>query len=123
MTIEKKHAEEITQNDVADKLLFPLFRCIEEDYKSKYFRELWEQYENALRSASFCSSLPQFYQNILKKLPIHPEVQYMKEIRSVLQCGKDTVVLNWLRDETSYLVLLARLINEERKESFKSSEQ
>lgn len=122
MNIQEEKQNEITQQQVAENLIYPLFRCIDEEYKSKYYRELWDQIENSIRSASYCSRLPQFYQNFLKKIPTYPQQKYMAQIRSVVDCGLDKTVLTWLREETSYIMLLARMLNEDRKQQFKKEE-
>jgi hypothetical protein len=36
-----------------------------------------------------------------------------------VEAGEDDKVLNWLRTETTYLTMLVRLRNQERKESLK----
>jgi hypothetical protein len=114
----------MTQQEVAEKLLFPLFRSIENGYKEKYKRDVWDQFENALRAASYTAKLSAFFENISKRLPFIPlEVQYLASINEVLSSGIDKQVLNWLRDETSYLTLLTRMINEERKKLYKEEQE
>lgn len=110
---------EIKQETVADYLLWGLWRCVTEDYKMKYPREIWEHFENAIRSASYTDSLKVFLTNFQKRIPASLEVQYMQPMLSVIESGNDEIVLNWLRTETTYLTILVRLKNQERKESLK----
>lgn len=105
----------ITQERIAEDLIFPLFRCIDESYKSKYNREIWEHFENAIRSASYTGSSKEFLSNIQKRIPITIQAQYSKDIISVIQHEQEEEILEWLRSETTYIVLLARIQNQKRK--------
>ena len=108
----------LTQQDIADKLLWPLWRCIDETYKDRYKREIWEHFENAIRSAAYTSRLSKFLSTFKKRMPIDLQAQYAADVAQVIECSHDADVLRWLRDETSYMALLVRLRNKERKESF-----
>lgn len=110
---------EVTQQLVGEELLFPLFRCLDEGYKKKYVKDVWEQFENNIRAAAYTSRLTKFFENITRSMPITLERQYAEEVLKIVQSGFDEDVLTWLRNETTYLVLLARMKNEERKEEFK----
>ena len=109
----------LTQEIVAENLLWGLWRSITEDYKTRYPREIWEHFENALRSASYTDSLKVFLTNFQRRIPIDIQAQYNKDILSVVEAGEDDKVLNWLRTETTYLTMLVRLRNQDRKESIK----
>lgn len=109
----------VTQEIIAENLLWGLWRSITEDYKCQYPREIWEHFENALRSASYTDSLKVFLTNFQRRIPIDIQAKYNKEILSVVEAGEDDMVLNWLRTETTYLTMLVRLRNQERKESLK----
>lgn len=110
---------ELTEEVVAENLLWGLWRSITEDYKCQYPREIWEHFENALRSASYTDNLKVFLTNFQRRIPIDIQAQYNKNILSIVEAGKDDTVLNWLRSETTYLTMLVRLRNQERKESIK----
>lgn len=114
---------EITQQQVGEQLLFPLFRCLDEGYKKKYVKDVWEQFENNIRAAAYTSRLTKFFENITRSMPITLERQYADGVLQIIQSGFDEDVLTWLRNETTYLVLLARMKNEERKEAFKNKQQ
>lgn len=111
--------EQITQEKVAEALLWGLWRSITEDYKCQYPREIWNHFENALRSASYTDSLKVFLTNFQRRIPTDIQAQYNKDILSILEAGEDEKVLNWLRSETTYLTILVRLRNQDRKESIK----
>jgi len=111
----------ITHELVAEKLLWPLWRCVDDSYKDRYKREIWEQFENAIRSAAYTAKLTTFLTNFKNRIPVTLEAQYMPLIRTVIECGLDRDVLNWLRDETTYLVMITRLMNQDRKDNFKTN--
>jgi hypothetical protein len=110
---------EITQESVAEYLLWGLWRSIKEDYKTQYPREIWDHYENAIRSASYTDSMKVFLTNFQRRIPIDIQAQYNKDILSIVGAGEDDTILNWLRTEATYLTMLVRLRNQERKESLK----
>jgi len=110
----------ITQQQVAERLLWPLWRCVSDDYKKRYAREVWDHFENAVRSAAYTGKLRTYLSNFQARIPVELQAQYSNEIVSVIDCGCDDEVLNWLRDETTYLCLMVRLMNQVRKEAFES---
>lgn len=97
-------------------MIYPLFRCLSEDYKRRYVRNIWEQFENGIRAAAYTGRLTVFLENITGTLPIEIQAQYLKGITGVIQSGQDEAILEWLREETTYLTMLARLMNQDRKE-------
>ena len=107
----------ITQEQVAERLLWPLWRSVSDDYKSRYKREVWEHFENAVRSAAYTGKLRTYLSNFQGRIPCEIQAQYMRDILSVVETGADDEILDWLRDETTYLVMLVRLMNQERKEA------
>lgn len=113
---------EVTQQEVCEKLIFPLFRCLDEGYKKKYIKDIWEQFENNMRAAAYTSSLKIFLEKITRALPIDIERQYMDGVIQVVGGGFDEEVLNWLRNETTFMTLITRSLNEERKEAKKKAQ-
>jgi hypothetical protein len=106
----------ITQQQVAEQLLWPLWRCVSDDYKKRYAREVWEHFENAVRSAAYTGKLRTYLSNFQARIPTELQAQYTPAIVAVVDSGCDDDILNWLRDDTTYLCLLVRLMNQERKE-------
>jgi hypothetical protein len=111
--------QEITQESVAENLLWGLWRSISEDYKMKYPRDIWDHFENAMKSASYTSSLKSFLTLFQRRFPLDLQEQYTKGIKSILESGRDEEILGWLRDESTYMVMIVRIRNQERKEAFK----
>lgn len=110
---------EVTQQQIGEDLLFPLFRCLNDGYKKKYLKDVWQQFENNIRASAYTSKLTMFFENITRCMPIEIERQYAEGLIPILNSGKDKQILTWLRDETTYLVLLARMKNEDRKAAMK----
>ena len=111
--INTKNIMGLTQELVAENLLWGLWRSITEDYKCQYPREIWEHFENALRSASYTDSLKVFLTNFQRRIPIDIQAQFNKDILSVVEAGEDDKVLNWLRSSVrmiAIVLLMAYLI-------------
>jgi hypothetical protein len=104
----------MTQELVAEKLLWPLWRAIDPDFKQKYARDVWGQFENAIRSSAYTSNMKVFLANMQQRLPIVIGRDYIQDVLSVVGSGCDDQILDDLRDETTYMVLLVRLRNEEQ---------
>lgn len=109
-------SEPLTSERIASDLLAPLWRGISPDYKARYARNVWEQFENNVRSAAYTARLPKFVQRITQRLGINPRADDVARVAAVLNAGQDRHVLRALRDEAAYLVLLVRVENDERKE-------
>lgn len=113
--------KQFTQEEVADLLLWGLWRSISEDYKMKYPRDIWEHFENAIKSASYTGSLKGFLSLFQRRLPLDLQAQYIKDIKKVVDSAQDEEILNWLRTESTYMMMLVRLRNQQRKEELKDS--
>lgn len=111
----------ITQEEVAHKLVWGLWRSVSTEYKKMYARDVWEHFENALRSASYTDSLKVFLSNFRAKIPCSIDGYHAHDVLAVVDCGSDYEVLDWLRSETVYLVLLVRVRNQEAKEQSKTT--
>lgn len=107
----------MTQDQVAEQLLWPLWRSVTDDYKSRYKRDVWDHFENAVRSAAYTGSLRTYLSNFQGRIPCEIQAQYMRDIIMIVESGCDDDILNWLRDETTYIVMLVRIRNQERKEA------
>ena len=118
---ENKTEVVMTHEQVAEKLLWSLWRCVEDGYKERYKREIWDHFENAIRSAAYTAKLSTFLSNFKNRIPVIFEAQFMKNIQLIVESGFDSEILNWLRDETTYMVMLCRLKNQERSEAYKES--
>lgn len=109
---------EMTREYVANNLVWGLWRSIDEDYKNKYFQDVWQHFENAIKSASYTDSIKKFLDNIKTRIPVTIQAKFQKDIMSVVDSGKDDDIMDWLRTETTYLIMLCRIANQERKELY-----
>ena len=100
---------------IADSLLWPLWRGIPDGYKMKYAMSIWNQFEDNLRSAAYTSSLSKFLGTVCQRLGIDITSKELAGVQAVIGSDEDREVLRKLRNETTHLVLLVRLRNEERK--------
>ncbi|RMF24064.1 MAG: hypothetical protein D6765_12225 [Bacteroidetes bacterium] len=107
-----------TKEQIAEKLLLPLWRGLDEQYKSRYVRNIWEQFENNLLAASYTSTLSEFVQNLTGMMPIQVQAKDMKDLLAVTESGQDYDVLELLREHTTTLVMITRLMNQDRKLSY-----
>lgn len=109
------------EHEMAADLLDAIWRGIPADYKSKYRRTIWQQFEDQVRSAAYTSRLPRFVNSLCQKLEALPGKGADERVRidAVLNAGSDRELLKLLRDETTVLVLMVRLRNQERQEAYR----
>lgn len=120
---QKKKEDRVDYSDpeiLANKLLWPLWRGLSPDFKEKYHRDIWEQFENNIRSSCYTSDLSRFLNKMRGKLDIKLQSQFVEDLNDVLNANQDRAILKRLREDTTLCVLFTRQINEERKKSFKS---
>lgn len=108
--------DNITDDQIVDQLLFPLWRSIDRNYKEQYVKTIWEQFQNRINSALKCNTLNEFYTKLQRHLPINLQSSEIKKVVTFLKCSKDRFILNKLRRELPTLVLFTRLKNEQSKE-------
>jgi hypothetical protein len=101
---------------IAHDLLKPLWQGIPAEYKSRYSYSIWRQFEDNIRSAAYTSRLSLFLSRITERLGIQIADRYADAVRSVIESGEDRDVLRALREDTTLLVLMVRVENEERLE-------
>jgi hypothetical protein len=109
--------------EVARDLLTPLWRGISADYKGKYARNIWEQFENAVKSAAYTARAAEFLSRITARLGIKIQTEHVEQVRGVVSSGQDRALLKMLRDDTTLLVLLVRADNEERKAEWQKKKE
>jgi hypothetical protein len=106
----------MTAEQIRDDLLYPCWRGIADGYKQKYARNIWPQFEDNIRSAAYTSSLAKFLESLVRKLNIEFRAEDVPRINQIFAAGEDRNILAMLRNETTMLVLLVRLKNDERRE-------
>jgi hypothetical protein len=110
-----------TQYHTALRLLIPLWKGLDSNYKSKYARSIWQQFEDNIRSAAYTSTLSRFYNNLSGKLAIAIEAGGLADVNAALALtgSAERALLRQLRDETATLALMVRLENEKSKAAWK----
>lgn len=113
----------LTQDEIAEKFLFGLWRSIDSEYKMKYAKDCWTHFENAIKSASNCGSVKAFLALFQRRLPTTIKNEFLEDFHSILNANQDEEILNWFRTESTYMYLVVRLKNDELKELFKAKEE
>lgn len=111
----------LSAEQIADDFLWSLWASIDKDYKAKYKKNIWEQFENAIRSSTYTSSLKGFLELFSKKIPTIILQKYIKKVVAVVESKQDRYVLQMLRQESTYLSMLVRLANEKKKEEYEEN--
>ena len=104
---------------IALKLLIPLWRGVPSDYKRKYARNIWQQYEDNIRAAAYTSKASRFVNSICSRLQIQISGRDVEQVNEALAEADDRTLLRQLRDEATTLVLMVRLENDKRKDEWK----
>lgn len=96
------------------RLLIPVWRGLDSNYKSKYARSIWQQFEDNIRSAAYASTVSRFYNNLCSRLAIAIDARGVADVNAVLAISgaEERALLRQLRDETSTLALMVRLEND-----------
>lgn len=112
----------MTQQEVADNLLWPLWQSIDRDYKKDYAKEIWKHFFNVIISSTFTRDLKTFLSKFTNKLPCDLNKQNSELILQVINTNEDEQILRWLREETTYMVILIRIKNQERKDLYNEND-
>lgn len=108
----------MTHEKIAEDFIYPLWRCVDSDFKQKYKGDTWPMFENFLKSAACTENLRAFFDQFKRLCPFNWQHKYEKQIIEVLQSGDDDAILQAIRTEGSYLVLLTRALNTDAKTLF-----
>lgn len=104
------------------RLLIPVWRGLDSNYKSKYARNIWQQYEDNIKSAAYASTVSRFYNNLCGRLAIAIDARGVADVNAVLGISgaEERALLRQLRDEAGTLALMVRLDNEQRKSEWEN---
>jgi hypothetical protein len=114
--------EELKQ--MAMELLWIAWRGIGSAYKSRYRQTIWEQFENQVRASAYTNNLGKFINSLCSKLD--SQIQGQQEIiiaEQILNSGNDKTLLRLFRDETTLIVLMVRVRNQERREAWEARQE
>ena len=106
-------------------LLKMIWRGIPSDYKSRYRMTIWEQFENEIRAAAYTSSLGKFVSRLCLRLgaTIGRTDSERAVSEQILRDIDDRVALKMLREQTTLLVLMVRVDNQEKREEWKAEHE
>lgn len=105
----------------AAALLMAIWRGTPADFKSRYRMTIWTQFENQVRSAAYTNNLAKFINQLCLKLNADPgkNADDRAEVEHVANAGNDRAILKLLRDETTLIVLMVRVANQEKSDEWK----
>lgn len=111
--------------ETAATLLKIIWRGIPADYKSRYRMTIWEQFENEIRAAAYTSSLAKFISSICSRLRVDlgKTAAERAVAEEILKTADDRTMLKMLREETTVLVLMVRVDNEEKRSEWKAAHE
>ena len=115
-TVERQYW--IRQDLIVENLLLPLWESISADYKSKYKSNIWEQFENFLRSSAYVSNLQRFIENFKRLMPCNIRDEFVERLVRISDAGLDKLVLKEIREKTSILVLKVRAKRQEKRKGY-----
>jgi len=107
-------------HQTAADLLTAIWRGIPNNYKSRYRRNIWQQFEDNVRSSAYTSNLGKFVSTLCWKLQAQIGGEDSADVERILNGGHDRALLKLLREETTLLVLMVRVANQERQEAWRN---
>ena len=113
----------MTHEDIAEKLLTPLWRGIDAGYKQKYSLTIWQQFEENIKSSAYTSDAAKFLSGITQRMGVTIYSEHLDDVTGIINAGEDRALLKMMRDDTTLLVLLVRVANEERREDLKQKKE
>ena len=110
-----------TTTEAISELMMIIWRGIPADYKSRYRMSIWRQFEDQIRSAAYTNNLGKFVNSICLKL--NAQIGINKTDREhaefLLNNLNDRQALKLLREETTLIVLMVRIANQDRNDAWK----
>lgn len=112
----------MTHEEVAAQLLTPLWQGIPGDYKKRYAKNIWEQFQDNIRSSAYTAHAAQFLSKITQRLGISLTESGGRSVAEFINDSPERELLKMLREDTTLLVLLVRVANDERREEWKAKD-
>lgn len=106
--------------EMAADMLSIIWRGIGSEYKSRYRMTVWEQFENTVRASSYTNNLGKFANSACLKLSAAIQAKDTVRAEEILNSGSDKALLRLFRDETTLIVLMVRVRNQERREAWEA---
>jgi hypothetical protein len=101
-------------------LLTSIWQGIPTEYKSRYRMTIWTQFENQVQSSAYTNNLAKFINSLCSKLNAEAgkDKIYRAIIEQIANSGNDRAILKLMREETTLLVLMVRVANQEKREEW-----
>ena len=107
---------DMSQYQSAMNLLIPIWRGIPPAYKQKYARNIWEQFENQIKSAAYTNTASIFLSKLCQKLNVTIRKDDVPIVTQAINGCDQRALLTQLRKETILLVLMVQEDNNIRKQ-------
>lgn len=101
-------------------IAWALWRGMSADYKRRYARVIWDQFQGRLAGeAQTTSNLGQYVNSLCSKLQVvQLPKESIEELDEIFESNNDRAILRMMREETALIVVKIRVMNEERKAQF-----
>jgi len=100
----------------AAQLLYLVWVRIPMDYKQKYARNIWDQFQSRIRVAAFTSDLSKAFNSLCSTFNARAAYTYdARQVIAELSSPDAREILRLWREEPSTLVVMVQQINEENK--------
>ena len=109
-------------HEKAAGLLTAVWKGIPRSYKSRYRRNIWQQFEDNVRSAAYTSNLGKFFNKLCLQMQAQVAGADTGAVERILNGGNDRDLLKLMREETTLVVLMVRVANQERQEQWKAKQ-
>jgi len=105
-------------------LLEALWRGIAPEYKSRYRRTIWTQFQEEVEGAArTTNSLSVFVNSLCSRFSVSLHDREAAAVGKVLSGADDRAMLKLLREQTVLLVVAVRLANQERREEWEAQQE
>lgn len=109
---------------IASELVFPLWQCVDEKFKTDSPKDVWRYFENFIKTSGTSPDLPSFFGSFKRLCPFDWKHKHEKTVLEFIKNTEDDNVLEILRgDDCAFVILLTRQLNGERKALFTNQEK
>lgn len=109
-------------NEMAADLLEIIWQGIGSEYKSRYRRTIWQQFEDTMRASAYTNNLGRFVNSACLKLGVVIQSKHTTRAEEILNSGNDKKLLKLFREETTLIVLMVRVRNQERRDTYEEEQ-
>ncbi len=102
-------------HEMAADLIWIIWKSVPATYKSRYRANIWRQLEDNVRGSAYTNNLSKFANDVCAKFDttLGRNVEDRQRALNILRSGNDRRLLQLLRDETTVIVLMVRVRNQE----------